>query len=153
MIFPKHFKPQEYLPPHIYQKYGTAGLWFIDSRVIVINDMLREKFGPIIMNTWHSPKLQEAYGNHRWRGLRTPEYYRESGDDDLTMFRKYNDSMSQHKFGRAADDIFQDVTADEVREYILNNKDEFFFITAIELGVSWLHFDCRNCDKIFTFSK
>jgi hypothetical protein len=66
----------------------------------------------------------------------------------------YYSPYSQHTFGRAFDCIFDGVTAEEVRRDILNNPSDYAFvsITAIELGTSWLHFDTRNVQRIYTFS-
>ena len=40
--------------------------------------------------------------------------------------------------------------AEEVREVILSNPSDsaFELIGSVELGVSWLHFDVSNCDRI-----
>jgi hypothetical protein len=51
--------------------------------------------------------------------------------------------LSGHKFGGCIDCDFDDVTAEEVRQYILNNPEQFPHITALEANVSWLHFDVR----------
>ena len=61
--------------------------------------------------------------------------------------------MSQHKLGNAGDGKFQDYSAEEVREDILAHPEKYPEITALELGVDWLHIDVRNCERIFTFSK
>jgi hypothetical protein len=65
----------------------------------------------------------------------------------------FGTEYSQHRFGRAADCIFADVTAEQVRQDVLDNPDDedFKYITSIELGVDWFHFDVRNCNRIMTY--
>jgi hypothetical protein len=79
-------------------------------------------------------------GDRSWSGLRTV---------DSPWFSTY----SQHSFGRAADCIFKETTAEDVRQDILASPDDttFQFINSIELDVSWLHFDVRNCNRILAF--
>ncbi|MEI8356189.1 MAG: hypothetical protein WCG31_08900, partial [Deltaproteobacteria bacterium] len=50
--------------------------------------------------------------------------------------------LSQHTFGRASDKIFKNVTAEEVRLYIIKNYIQLG-ITCIEKDVSWVHSDVR----------
>ena len=40
-----------------------------------------------------------------------------------------------------------------MRNEILANPSasDFILIGSVELGVSWLHFDVRNCDRIMTY--
>ena len=129
----KHFDIKELVPPHIFEQRGEKAWELLDERALRTLDSLRDKFGPITVNNW-------AFGGDRkWSGLRTPEspYYSET---------------SQHSYGRAFDCIFHKKEAEEVRQYLLKNRDEFPAITSIELDVSWLHFDCRNCTPIKTYS-
>jgi len=78
-------------------------------------------------------------GTRLWSGLRTPDspYYSET---------------SQHSLGKAFDVVFKYVQAEEVREFILNNRDLFPYVTGLELDVSWLHFDVRNTNAIKVFN-
>ena len=78
--------------------------------------------------------------NREWSGLRTSD-------------SPYYSAFSQHTFGRAADCLFSGISAEEVRQDILANPqdNDFKLIGSLELGVSWLHFDVRNCDRIKTY--
>jgi len=81
------------------------------------------------------------WGHDReWSGLRTSD-------------SPYYSPFSQHTFGRAADCLFADLSAEDVRQDILADPShpDFQMIGSIELGVSWLHFDVRNCDRIKTY--
>jgi len=129
----KHFKIQELVPPHIYDKRGDKAWELLDERALITLDHLRDHFGvAITINNWLWG------GDRKWSGLRTPDspHYSET---------------SQHSYGRAFDCLFQGLDTQTVRTEIINNKDIFGFITGIELGVSWLHFDCRNCQPIKAF--
>ena len=144
MYKPKHFTLQEFLPEDYYKVmfplYGER-LWTVfDVRVLVTADKLRELYGPIVMNTWHSQSMREKYGRHQWRG------YRDSASPYVYHEKSVYGNISQHRFGRAADLVFLKVSAEKVREDILANplKKEFHFINAIEKDTSWLHFDVRN---------
>ena len=133
MYKPKYFRVEELVPQHAFTDRGQAAIQLIDERVLITLDVLREKFGPITVNNW-------VWGGPRqWSGLRTQE-------------SPFGTQYSQHRFGRAADCVFRDVTAEEVRQYILAAPDEFPHITFIELDVSWLHFDVRNCPRITTWT-
>lgn len=133
MYKPKFFRVEELVPRHVFQARGAAAIELIDERVLITLDALREKFGPITVNNW------VWGGNRQWSGLRTEQ-------------SPFGTAFSQHRFGRAVDCIFRNVTAEEVRQYILANPDEFPLITFVELDVSWLHFDVRNCPRITTWS-
>jgi len=131
----KHFTLHELVPPHIMRTRGDKAWQLLDDRLLMTLDRLRDNYGRITVNNWHWD------GDRQWSGLRTPgsPYYSET---------------SQHSFGRAADCTFRDVTAEIVRQDILANIDNktFEFINSIELGVAWLHFDVRNCDRILAFN-
>lgn len=131
----KHFIIEELVSPQAYKDRGEKAWQLLDDRLLMTLDLLRERYGKMTVNNW------KWGGNREWSGLRTA---------DSPYFSKY----SQHSFGKAADIIFNDITAEEVRQDILDNPDDptFKFINSIELGVSWVHLDCRNCDRIFAFN-
>ena len=129
-----HFKIQELVPPKVYKTCKNKAWRLLDDRVLITLDRLRERYGPITVNNWHSGKDRE------WSGLRTPD-------------SPYYSANSQHTFGRAADCLFSRTDAESVRQDILAapvDKD-FELIGSLELGVSWLHFDVRNCKRIKTY--
>jgi len=134
MYICKHFIIEELVSPQTYKDRGEKAWQLLDDRMLMTLDRLRERYGKMTVNSW------KWGGNREWSGLRTA---------DSPYFSKY----SQHSFGRAADIIFNDITTEEVRQDILDNPDDptFEFINSIELGVSWLHLDCRNVERIFAF--
>lgn len=128
----KHFSVDELVPPHVYKERGSKAWELLDERLLITIDELRDALGSAVINNYRWG------GNRQWSGLRTPEspYYR---------------PYSQHSFGRAVDMVFAKVTAEEARQHIFANKERYPYVFAVELGVSWLHIDCRNTNRIFTF--
>jgi hypothetical protein len=123
-----YFKVQELVPEGVYKDRREASLQLIDNRIVEFIEGLREALGrSITVNNWLWG------GEFQYRGLRTPE----SG-----AYSKY----SQHTFGRALDFDVQGMTAQEVRNWIINNRDLDFVrpITFIEGSVNWCHVDVRN---------
>ena len=129
----KHFALHELIPPHVYEERGQKGWELLDDRALRTLDALRDRFGVITVNNWHWG------GERKWSGLRTAE-------------SPYFSPYSQHTFGRAFDCVFHETTAEEVRQIILKDKTAFTDICALELDVSWVHFDCRNTSKIKVFT-
>lgn len=132
---PKYFKAYEFFPKDFHaeavSKYSEMLLWFLlDWRLSWTADRLREKFGSIIINDWHSG------GQNQYRGYRP-------------LVCNVGASLSQHKFYRAADLIFKSLSADDVRKTILADPwhEDFQHITCLEIDISWLHMDFRFWDK------
>jgi hypothetical protein len=130
----EHFVIEELVPPQVFKDRGEKAWQLLDDRMLITLDRLREKYGSMTVNNW------KWGGDREWSGLRT---------SDSPYYSKY----SQHSFGRAADVIFKHITAEEVRQAILENPDDptFELINSFEEGVSWLHFDVRNCDRVLTY--
>ncbi len=133
MYKPRFFKAQELVPPSIYKQRGERSLSLIDDRVLITLDQLRRVLGPCTVNDWCFG------GRFEQSGLRTDEC-------------KAYSPTSQHTFGRAMDCKFRDHTAEEVRQFVINSKETFPFITFIEADVSWFHFDVRNGERLTLWS-
>ena len=126
------FAPYELVGPDIFHMVPADRIWWLfDPKVLWTADMLRKRFGPSTINTW------------RWGG-----HYKESGLRSFST--KTGAKWSQHKFGRAIDQKFKHATAEEVRRDMLANPDReaYRHITCLETGVSWVHWDVRNWDKM-----
>ena len=122
----ENFYLDEYIPKDLYNKYIHKPhilIGLIDERLIKADQALRDKFGPVNINTWYNG------GNRHWSGLRTPE-------------SSYYTPASQHTYGRASDKIFLKTNAAEVRKYIKENWEKLG-ISCIEDNVSWVHSDVR----------
>jgi hypothetical protein len=134
MIKAKHFKIHELVPPAINTMWGENAWMFLDPRLIVLIDAMREEFGRATINNYRFG------GNREWSGLRTP---------DSPWYRP----TSQHSFGRAADILFNDVSAPDVRKSMLANQERWLAICpSITLEnvdakgkeIMWTHVDVRN---------
>jgi hypothetical protein len=132
MYIPKYFATHELVPQETFERWGERSLMFMDSRILENADKLRERYGSITINNWFWG------GDRQWSGLRTES-------------TPYGSQYSQHRFGRALDHIFADVTAEEVRQDILQHPEQFSLVTSIELNTGWLHADCRNVYRIQTY--
>lgn len=127
---PEHFRLQELVDPAAYKTLGERAWQLLDPRLLVTMDAIRGRFGAVICNTWADG------GNLRSRGFRSPG-------------SRTGASYSQHRFGRAMDMHFADVTVEEVRRDILQHPERvaYMHITAVELDTSWLHIDLRMHDR------
>ena len=145
----KIFKPQEIFPPHIIDKftnkngYINVTIWrLMDSRVLWTAQELRGLFGPMTINDYLWGGKFDDRGYRDPISLIDKDYFIKTGD----IIASWSSLTSQHCYGRALDSSFKNLLAEEVRSYIIKNnwRNEFKYITAIEKGVSWLHFDSRN---------
>jgi hypothetical protein len=128
MIKARHFKIHELVPPKIYTLRGEKAWELIDIKLIILIDAMRDEFGSATINNYFTG------GDRQWSGLRTSE-------------SPHYSPTSQHSFGRAADLIFKDVTAEQVRQSMLANRVKWNTIVpsiTLEQDVSWVHVDVRN---------
>ena len=132
MRLTKNISLWELIPQREYEKYGEKSVWFIDPRVPLLAQFIRDWFSkPLTINTW-----------------------RNGGDKNLSGFRppdcEIGASYSQHKFGRALDFRIHDIDSAEIREVIRNNFVRFndFGLSTIEEGTpTWVHIDCRTTNS------
>lgn len=127
----KHFIVQELVGPEFFAKWGDRSWEWLQVPMLVTLDQVREKFGPVTVNNWHSG------GQFHESGLR---------DFSTATGAGY----SQHKFGGACDMKFGSVTPAEASAYILAHRADFPFLTTLEdvtVTKTWLHGDCRNHGK------
>lgn len=129
-----HFIIQEFVPKAVYAAFGDSSLWFIDSKLISVCELIRAHFDkPVTINDWHKG------GTYYESGYRTPE---------SPTGAKY----SQHRFGRAADIKLEGLTSEEVYNEILSNEALFLMagLSAMEniaKTATWVHVDVRNNGK------
>lgn len=128
-----HFDIREFVPKVIYNKYGTKSIWFIDPRLIEGMELIRTFFNAqVTINNWH------IGGNLQNRGFRMPD-------------SKVGASLSQHKFGRAADFNVKGLASDEVYDQLLDNWKDFAPIfTTMEnkdFTRGWTHIDLRHTNQ------
>ncbi len=121
---PKYFKVQELVDPEIYAVLGDKALKLLDERSLRAIDMLREEFGPVIINNWH------AGGVYKESGLRR-------------VNTKTGAERSQHKEGGAFDLKFALVSVKDVHAAIRANPNKYPIrrIEDIAATPTWLHID------------
>ena len=123
----KHFTIKELVCPHVLQKYGERAWMFLDSRLILNLDTIRERLNrPITVNT----------GSLTQRGLRCPQC--QIVKDKIKAGELY---MSAHTMGKAVDFDVEDMKADEVRLWLAKNGKFLPYPIRVESGVSWVHMD------------
>ena len=135
-----YFKIQELVSRSVYKKYGEKCWEFIDDKLIITIDSLREFFEkPITINNWL------WNGNLEQRGLRT--------NIDEIVLSKTNSGkvyVSQHCLGKAVDFNVKGIESKDVFNIILQNKDKFPYIRRIEDikdTPTWVHIDIANTSK------
>lgn len=128
----KHFTIKELVSPRVYKKRGDKAWSLFDDRILKVADLLRDHFGPCIING----------GPYKNSGFRT-------------MWSKWFRIFSQHTFGRALDMKFKRYKADLVRKELIDNwthiwKERFedigVYSITLECGptITWVHIDIRN---------
>ncbi|MGX7949599.1 peptidase M15 [Oleidesulfovibrio alaskensis] len=133
---PRHFRIEELVPPQMAAHSRAAVrrnlLMLFDMDALRTLDLLRRRYGPVTVNTWHAGGNRTLSGWRPW--------------DCAT-----GAALSQHKYGRAFDCLFRDATPQEVRHDLLLRPDdeEFRAIRRIEAfeGMNWFHFDTGNHDR------
>lgn len=125
---PPGFVVQEFVPPDVFALCGAQSIQLIDDRVLTIVRQLREDFGPLVINDWHTG------GMYRYRGYRP-------------LNCKEGAPKSQHRLGCAIDCKPVRTTVDKMRAAVIEKAraglDVYAMIGAIEEGTSWFHFDVR----------
>jgi hypothetical protein len=127
----KNFIIQELVTRDIYAVRGQRAWELIDARAAESLQVLRDHFGPCMVNNWHEG------GHLQERGLRP---------SSTTQGAVY----SQHKYGRAFDCSFRNATPREVFDEIRKDPSKFPLITVLEdvqYTPTWLHFDTRLHDR------
>lgn len=132
----KHFALSELVHPEIYNLLGETAWKLLDPDAPAMLDGIRDRFGPVAINTWNGEAKD-------W----LPKVYRSSGLRPINS--RVGSSTSQHKYGGAFDLKFRDYEVDEVWHFITNNPEEFPLIKRVEhidATPTWLHVDRKPHD-------
>lgn len=131
MYKPKHFTANELFPDVVLRKYPPRLYWgFFDDRALRFMDWLRDELGrPIRVNI-----NAQGIKNFQNRGFRPNTY-------------KTSLYCSQHCFGRAFDFDVDGMTVEDVRVWLIENRDRLPYPIWVEDGVSWSHIDLRQSDE------
>ena len=131
----KYFKLNELVPEEVLRDRGEKAWELLDPTTLRILDNLREEFGAVYCNTY------QYGGNLSQRGLRT----------DPNVGATY----SQHRYGRAYDVNFKNISVDDARERLIalieSGDERFLEIRAIGVHSAFLHFDTRNREDLLIF--
>ena len=126
----KYFSIKEFVPPEIYNQFSDKAWQFIDPRVTLLADFIRDYFGkPMTINDWYRG------GTLTLRGFRPPT-------------TTVGGTLSQHKFGRAFDFNIVGMTPHEIYDKIMSDKLTFMVkglttMENIEYTQTWNHVDVR----------
>jgi uncharacterized protein YcbK (DUF882 family) len=139
---PKHFKLHELVSKQVFKKYGERAWTFFDPRLVETLDFIREKLDkPITVNNWISGGPLEQ------RGFRC-------NMDPLPLKKTKSGIIycSAHMCGQAVDFDVKGMTAQKVRDWIIQNQDSLPYPIRLEDGVSWVHLDVRQANqKVYLF--
>lgn len=126
----KYFKVWELVPKDLYNKEGEGAIRVFSPEILEVLEWLREKIGrPITVNTWATG------GSFQYRGFRPK-------DCNVGALN------SAHKKGLAIDFDVKGMTAQEVRDWIHNHKQELPHKIRLESGVNWVHLDTSTNGQI-----
>jgi hypothetical protein len=128
MYTPRWFDIRELVPPEVWDIRGQASLELFDPEILRSIDSIRDDYGRILVNNWHTG------GDLKYRG------FRPQGCPVGAAF-------SQHRYGRAIDLTPLDTPLETVYEAIRDGL--YDGITTIEnieatRDGNWIHVDCRN---------
>lgn len=159
-----NFLAQEFLPGPVYNHPSRDPRWYLDEGTVSLAQFFRDFFGvPVYLNNWHNG------GQRNLAGFRTPEtgiidHLIENGlsEREATIVKnqmlKVSDFdneiltlgswWSQHKFSKAIDPKIKGLNADDARQRILDNSQEFMDagLTTLESAAfapTWVHADRR----------
>ena len=120
---PQHFRPWDLVHPSIWNFHGESVLYLLDPRMLWTLDRLREQFGEIIINNWHSGGFRMKSGLYQ------------------------TETPTSHSLGRGFDLVFSEYFPETIRENMKQfPRDEIFqYITRCGgKERQWLHIDNMN---------
>lgn len=138
-----NFILQEFVPPETYKKWGNRSIWFVNMKLVLFNQWLKDYFGgnlDVIVNDYWWNKDPKT--NYLYSGYRPP------------MFKLYA-KESMHRSFNATDTKVEGMSGEEIRDIVRNNYvflNEKFGVTTIEKNTpTWCHVDLRLTlmDKLF----
>ena len=140
----EHFRIEELVCKHVFGKYGETAWQFLDPRLVLTLDWIREDLDkPIEINNYY-------WGGHDTQsGLRC---------NLCTFVKDKTDAgklyLSAHLQGMAADFSIEGMTANTVRKWLKQHEDRLPYPIRLEDGVNWVHIDVRssNNEKVYIFN-
>lgn len=142
----EYFDLQEIVCPEVYKKYGQLAWLFFDPRLLATMLALRQRLNKAIyVNDWKEGGTDSQKG---FRCIQCAEVKDHIKDNVLYV--------SEHMTGQGWDFQVEGLHAEEVRQYIITNKNLWPYPIRLEDGVSWIHLGTRNdgsVGKVILFNK
>lgn len=132
--FKQYFDLREVVSKQVYERYGQQAWSFFDLRLLAVVVWLRQNLGiPLVCNNWaKGGQLDE-------RGFRA--------NLDPTVASKTKAGKlycTAHSRGQAIDLSSGKMTAEEMRRWIRQHREDLPFPIRMEKDVNWLHIDVAN---------
>lgn len=145
MIYkPIYFELEELVCKHIFNKFGQTAWQFLDPRLLITIDTLRQKLNkPIFVNSWDSG------GEFDERGFRCIQC-----DLVKKAIKENRLYVSPHMTGQGVDFDVQGMLSEEVRQWIIKYQIILPYAIRLENNVSWVHLDVREVEghKVYLFN-
>jgi hypothetical protein len=123
---------EEYVPPEIYSQFGDKAIRFIHPNVIIVSNIIRDYFNrEVTINDWI------FNGKFKYRCLRTIAQV----TDPLTG--EPFASKGEHFFGTTFDFHVEDISAEEVRNEIVENTNVFCLVNRIKMYPTFNHIEVK----------
>lgn len=134
MSIKNYFQIQELVCPHMYDKFREYAWNFFDPRLLDTLLVIREAINkPIYVNNW------DMGGEFSQRGFRCN---RCNLVKEKTALEKLY--VTEHSQGMGIDFDVKDMTAEEVRKWIVSNKILLPHPIRLESDVNWVHLGVRT---------
>jgi len=132
--FRQYFDLREVVSKQVYERYGQACWSFFDMRLLAVVVWLRQNLGiPLYCNDW------DMGGKFDERGFR-------ANLDPLVASKTKAGKLycSAHCRGQAIDLSSGKMTAEEMRRWIRQHREDLPYPVRMEKDVNWLHLDVAN---------
>ena len=126
-----YFNISEVVCPEVYHKYNEFAWNFFDMRLLIIMEAIRTKLNKkITVNDY------QVHGQFTQRGLRCVQC-----QIMIDLFKSGNLFVDPHALGKAWDFDIEGLVAQEVRDYLIQNKTLWPYPFRLENSVNWIHLD------------
>jgi hypothetical protein len=136
-----YFDIKELVCPHVWNKFKDRSWMFLDSKLLITLNTIRERIDRSIYVNDYNRGLDE-------RGLRC---------NLCSIVRSKTDVyISAHVLGKAVDFDVAELEAEEIRLWIAKNKNIWPYPIRLEKNVNWVHLDVLDMNigqKVYFFEK
>jgi len=141
-LIPDNFTIEELVCKDVFDRFGQTAWQFFDPRLIITLDWIRQRLNkPVFINNWKDG------GKFDERGYRCIQC--SLVKDAIAQKRLY---VSPHMLGQAADFDVMGMVSEEIRQWLIKNKNIIPYPIRLEEGVSWCHLDVQDTgQKVYLF--